>query len=59
MNPERGFFMPVNLLKTDDFGGARSAGVTLVHDDVRLDAFQRAQLYLIQLLYGPTQHPDA
>ena len=51
--------MPVNLLKTDDFGGARSAGVTLVHDDVRLDAFQRAQLYLIQLLYGPTQHPDA
>ena len=44
LNPERGFFLPMDLIGTDDFGGVRAAGYTLIRSYVRLDAFREQDL---------------
>ena len=44
LNPERGFFLPMDLIGTDDFGSVRAAGYTLIRSYVRLDAYREQDL---------------
>ncbi len=44
LNPERGFFVPTDILAVEDYGGIRSTGNTLIHSDVRLDAYREVDL---------------
>ena len=44
LNPERGFFLPMELIGTDDFGGVRAAGYTLIRSYVRLDVYREQDL---------------
>ncbi len=44
LNPERGFFVPMDLIGTTEFGGVRAAGYTLTRTYVRLDAYREQDL---------------
>lgn len=44
LNPERGFFLPMDILDVEDYGGTRAAGSTLIRSYVRLDAYREVDL---------------
>ena len=44
LNPERGFFLPMDILDVEDYGGVRATGNTLIRSYVRLDAYRETDL---------------
>jgi hypothetical protein len=61
-NPERGWFLPVDILRDRDFRGATAAQTTLLFSYVRLDAHRRERLpkwVLKNLGYGLDAVKDA
>ena len=44
LNPERGFFLPTDILDVEDYGGIRVTGSTLIRSYVRLDAYREVDL---------------